>query len=140
MIELARLGAEVVVADLSPRQLEVNGEAAAGLEDRIVERFRADVTNLSRWDAASFDPAVCYGGPLSYVLDRAEDGVAELVRVTRPGGHVLVSFMPLVGASTSSGATARSGARRSSARDFFLRLLITGTSLHLRPSSIRSVD
>jgi ubiquinone/menaquinone biosynthesis C-methylase UbiE len=98
-IELARLGCDVVVADVSPGQLELNRErlAAAGLEDRVVERVRADVTDLARWGDGSFDAAVCFGGPLSYVLDRADDGVTELMRVTRPGGHVLLSVMSLVG-------------------------------------------
>jgi ubiquinone/menaquinone biosynthesis C-methylase UbiE len=98
-IELARIGAEVSVADLSPGQLELNREhlAAEGLEQRVVERELADVLDLSRWEDASFDVTVCFGGPLSYVLDQAEQGVAELVRVTRPGGHVLVSVMSVVG-------------------------------------------
>ena len=101
-IELARLGAQVSVADLSPGQLELNRErvAEAGLEEHVLERAQADVLDLSRWDDASFDAAVCFGGPLSYVVDRAEDGVAELVRVTRPGGHVLLSVMSLVGTVT----------------------------------------
>lgn len=98
-IELARLGADVVVADVSPVQLEQNRErvTAAGLEERILERTLADVLDLSRWDDGAFDATVCFGGPLSYVVDRAEDGVAELVRVTRPGGLVLLSVMSLVG-------------------------------------------
>jgi ubiquinone/menaquinone biosynthesis C-methylase UbiE len=98
-IELARLGADVTVADISPGQLELNRERvlAAGLEERILERQVADVLDLSRWPDGNFDAAVCFGGPLSYVVDRAEDGVAELVRVTKPGGHVLVSVMSLVG-------------------------------------------
>lgn len=98
-IELARLGAEIAVADLSPRQLELNREhvEAAGLEHRIVERELADVLDLSRWDDESFDATVCFGGPLSYVLDRAEQGLDELLRVTRAGGHVLLSVMSLVG-------------------------------------------
>jgi ubiquinone/menaquinone biosynthesis C-methylase UbiE len=98
-IELARLGADVVVADISPGQLELNRKrvATAGLEERVVERTVADVLDLSRWENGSFDAAVCFGGPLSYVVDRAEDGVAELVRVTKPGGHVLLSAMSLVG-------------------------------------------
>ena len=98
-IELARLGAEVTVADLSPVRLEQNRErvAAAGLEDRVAERAVADVLDLSRWNEGSFDAAVCFGGPLSYVVDRAEDGVRELVRVTKPGGLVLLSVMSLVG-------------------------------------------
>jgi SAM-dependent methyltransferase len=98
-IELARLGAKVTVSDLSPRQLELNRErvAAEGLEEHVVEREIADVLDLTRWDDASFDATVCFGGPLSYVVDRADEGIAELVRVTRPGGHVLVSVMSLVG-------------------------------------------
>ena len=101
-IELARLGADVVVADLSPRQLELNREkvAEAGLEERVLDRVVADVTELGRFEDGSFDATVCFGGPLSYLVDRAEEGVAELVRVTRPGGHVLLSVMSLVGAAT----------------------------------------
>jgi ubiquinone/menaquinone biosynthesis C-methylase UbiE len=98
-IEIAHLGADVVVADLSPGQLELNRQrvAAEGLEDRVAERVVADVTDLSRWGDASFDAVVCFGGPLSYVVDQAEQGVAELVRVTKTGGHVLLSVMSLVG-------------------------------------------
>ena len=98
-IELARLGAQVAVSDLSPRQLELNRErvAAEGLEEHVVQREIADVLDLTGWDDASFDATVCFGGPLSYVVDRADEGIAELVRVTRPGGHVLVSVMSLVG-------------------------------------------
>ena len=98
-IEPARLGADIVVADISARQLELNRERVeqAGLESRVSERVEADVTDLSRFDDASFDAVVCFGGPLSYVVDRAEQGVAELLRVTRPGGHVLLSVMSLIG-------------------------------------------
>ena len=96
-IELARLGADVTVADLSPVQLELNRErveaAGAAVRDRVV----ADVCDLSRFGDDSFDAVVCYGGPLSYVLDRADEAVAELLRVTRRGGHVLVSVMSLIG-------------------------------------------
>lgn len=98
-IELARIGAEIMVADVSPGQLELNRRhvAAAGAEDRVLDRVVADITDLSRWKDATFDATVCYGGPLSYVLDRADQGVAELVRVTKPGGFVLVTAMSLIG-------------------------------------------
>jgi SAM-dependent methyltransferase len=99
-IELARLGAEVVAADLSPEQLELNRRrvAEAGLANQVRDWVVADVTDLSRFHEESFAAAVCYGGPLSYVVDRAEDATAELVRVTRSGGHILVSVMSLLGA------------------------------------------
>jgi SAM-dependent methyltransferase len=99
-IELARLGAELVVADLSPGQLELNRQkvAAAGVEAKVVDRVVADVADLSAFDDGQFDAVVCYGGPLSYVVDRADRAAGELVRVVRRGGHVLVSAMSLVGA------------------------------------------
>ena len=73
--------------------------AAAGEAAQIVERVQADVCDLSRFDSDTFDATVCYGGPLSYVLDRADEAVGELVRVTKPGGLVLVSVMALVGST-----------------------------------------
>jgi ubiquinone/menaquinone biosynthesis C-methylase UbiE len=98
-LELARLGCDVVVADISPAQLDLNRERlrAAELEARVVERVVADVVDLTRWDDDRFDACVCFGGPLSYVVDRADEALAELVRVTRPGGHVLLSVMSLAG-------------------------------------------
>jgi ubiquinone/menaquinone biosynthesis C-methylase UbiE len=101
-IELARIGADVSVADISPVQLQLNEErlTAEGLEERIQERVVADVLDLGHWPDGTFDVTVCFGGPLSYILDGAEQAVAELVRVTKPGGHVLVSVMSLVGAIT----------------------------------------
>jgi SAM-dependent methyltransferase len=96
-LELVRLGARVVAADLSPGQLELH---AANVPDEAVEaRVLADVLDLSQFPDDAFDVTVCYGGPISYVLDEAPRGVAELARVTRPGGHVLVSVMSLVGAT-----------------------------------------
>jgi SAM-dependent methyltransferase len=92
-LELLRLGAHVTALDISPGQLEL-------LRARVpdVEAVVGDITDLSRFPDDAFDATVCFGGPLSYVLDRAADAVAELARVTRPGGHVLVSVMGLGGA------------------------------------------
>ena len=87
-LELLRLGADVIALDISPGQLEL-------LRARLpeIEALVGDVTDLSRFADGTFDVTVCYGGPLSYVADRAERAVAELARVTKPGGHVLVSVM-----------------------------------------------
>ncbi len=99
-LELVALGAHVVAADLSPRQLELH---ALNVPDEAIEaRVVADVLDLSQFADNSFDATVCYGGPLSYVLDEAPRAVAELVRVTRPGGLVLVSTMALIGATLSA--------------------------------------
>jgi SAM-dependent methyltransferase len=84
-IELVRIGARVTVVDISPTQLRQNEErvgAAAG-DAAVEQRVLADVLDLSRWPDGAFDATVCYGGPISYVLDRAEDAIAELLRVAR---------------------------------------------------------
>ena len=98
-IELAKLGATITVADISPRQLELNrvkvGEA--GYEASVVDRVPVDVTDLSRFPTGRFDAVVCYGGPLSYVFERADDALRELLRVTKRGGYVLLSVMSLAG-------------------------------------------
>ena len=98
-VELAELGATVTVTDISPTQLELNRShvAAAGLEAQIDASMVADVVDLAAFGAGSFDAVVCYGGPLSYALDRAGDGVDEVLRVVKPGGHALMSVMSNLG-------------------------------------------
>ena len=92
-LELLRLGAHVTALDISPGQLELLRARAPDVETML-----GDVTDLSRFPNDAFDVTVCFGGPLSYVLDRAEQAIGELARVTRPGGHVLVSVMGFGGA------------------------------------------
>ena len=92
-LELLRLGADVTALDISPGQLELLRARVPEIEAEV-----GDITDLSRFPDGSFDVTVCYGGPLSYVVERAEEAVAELARVTRSGGHVLVSVMGLGGA------------------------------------------
>ena len=98
-LELARLGATVVVGDISPRQLELHAEKTAGVEEAIESRELLDILDLSRLRSESFDAVVCFGGPLSYVLGEADRALAELLRVTRHGGYVLLSVMSLLGAA-----------------------------------------
>jgi ubiquinone/menaquinone biosynthesis C-methylase UbiE len=100
-IELARLGARVTVGDLSNVQLELNRARveAAGHDSAVVARKVLDIVNLSGLASETFDAVVAYGGPLSYVLERADDALAELLRVTKPRGYVLLSVMSLTGAT-----------------------------------------
>lgn len=98
-IELAKLGARVHVGDLSQVQLRLNAERvdAAGWEGAVVSRVTLDICDLSMFPDHRFDAVVCFGGPISYAMDRADAAVSELCRVTRPGGRVLLSVMSSVG-------------------------------------------
>ena len=96
-LELARLGARVVVGDISPAQLELHAEKTASVEDSIESRELLDITDLGRFPDGSFDAALCFGGPLSYVLGEADRALSELLRVTKRGGRVLLSVMSLLG-------------------------------------------
>lgn len=100
-IELGRLGARVTVGDISPVQLELNRKyvGEAGLEECVVARHALDITDLSSFPSAAFDAVVCIGGVLSYALDRGDRALGELLRVTRPGGYLLLSVMSLIGST-----------------------------------------
>ena len=96
---LATLDAAIVVADISPVQLELNKRFAAeyGFDHAVEAWQQADICDLSAWESGSFDAVVAYGGPFSYVLDRRDVALAECIRVLRPGGLLFASVMSLWG-------------------------------------------
>jgi len=81
-IELARRGAEVTGTDFAPAMLEIARRKAPGL------RFEeGDALNLT-YPHGSFDAATVGFGARNFAdLDR---GLAEMARVVRPGGRVVV--------------------------------------------------
>jgi ubiquinone/menaquinone biosynthesis C-methylase UbiE len=89
-MELARVGVEVTVDDISGVQLELNCRKVAetGHDDRVVSRGLLDRTDLLSFRERGFDVVVCYSGPVSYVFDRHDDALEERLRVTRPGGQL----------------------------------------------------
>jgi ubiquinone/menaquinone biosynthesis C-methylase UbiE len=97
---LARRGALVTVTDLSPAQLADNRRRCleAGVADAVAEWRVADIRDLSGFADGGFDLTLAYGGPISYVFEDAPVAIAELLRVTRPGGVVLASVMSTLGA------------------------------------------
>jgi SAM-dependent methyltransferase len=103
-IELARIGATVVAADISAGQLALNERfvGEAGAEAAVERRLVADVIDLSAFADGEFDAVVCFGGALSYVIEEASRAASELARVTRQGGYVLVSVMALLGATINA--------------------------------------
>ncbi len=98
-IELARLGCRIVVTDISTVQPALNQEQVdrAGLSGAVEDRRQLDVRSLSGLAGGEFDAVVAYGGPISYAFEEAEASLAEMVRVTQPGGVVVASVMGLAG-------------------------------------------
>ena len=92
---MAKLGAAVTALDLSARQLELAQESirASELMHVVTGFVQGDITDLSMFPDGHFDAVVCYGGALSYVCELRDKAAAELVRVVRPGGMLLVSVM-----------------------------------------------
>lgn len=96
---LATLGASVTVADISPVQVSLNQQYATahGFAPAVTDWVVADICDLSAFPDAAFDAVVCYGGPLSYVFERRQEALRELLRVTAPGGPLCLSVMSLWG-------------------------------------------
>lgn len=96
-IAAASLGAQVTVLDISLEQLRIAKEkiAAAGLP--VADFLQGDVADLAELASNSFDVTLCFGGALSYACERRYQAAAELVRVTKPQGIILVSVMSRYG-------------------------------------------
>jgi len=98
--ELAKITDRIVVADISPGQLDLNRQHAAkyGFSTSVEDWIECDMCDLeSVFEPEAFNVIVCYGGPLSYVFERQHDAIAQLRRVTKPDGILLFGVMSLWG-------------------------------------------
>ena len=126
-IELAKMAARLTIVDASRVQLELNERKVleAGFESAVVERKLLDIVDLGAFASESFDAVVAYGGPLSYVMERADEALAELLRVTKKGGCLLLSVMSLVGATRKFFPSVLKWARERSLEEI-VRVIETG--------------
>ncbi len=85
-IELAVLGATILVSDVSTVQLELNAKKVrdGGCEAAVEGRRILGVRDLSDLPDGSFDATVAFGGPISYAFDQADHALSECVRVAEP--------------------------------------------------------
>ena len=86
------MGYQATLADLSPNLLDI-ARAEFG-EELIREIVEADVQDLSRWPANTFDSTIALG-PF-YHLTSADDrrrALEEHMRVTVPGGTIAIALM-----------------------------------------------
>jgi len=96
-IELARLGYEVVLLDLTPKLLEIAREqiVKAGVEKNVKEILQGSIDDLSMFNDEAFDVVVCLGGALSHLMisEQREKAADELVRVAKSGDPIFVSVI-----------------------------------------------
>lgn len=98
---LASLNAQILVADISNVQLELNKKFAAEYDfnQAVKDWQQVDICDLSQFKSNSFDSIVAYGGPFSYVLDKRDVALSECIRVLKPNGLLLLSVMSLWGSA-----------------------------------------
>jgi 2-polyprenyl-3-methyl-5-hydroxy-6-metoxy-1,4-benzoquinol methylase len=98
---LVRLGADVVVGDLSQVQLDLNQQHAQQYDfaSAIETWEKVDICDMSRFRSKSFDCVVAYGSPLGYVLDQRDKALAECLRVLKPSCLLILSVASLWGSA-----------------------------------------
>jgi ubiquinone/menaquinone biosynthesis C-methylase UbiE len=95
-IELAKLGHQVTLTDLTPRLVEIAEEKVTEhmIDQQAIECRVEDARDLSAFSDHTFDASLMLG-PM-YHLQTEEDrdkAIAELFRVTKENGLVFVAFM-----------------------------------------------
>jgi ubiquinone/menaquinone biosynthesis C-methylase UbiE len=95
--ELVDLAGRLVVSDISEEQLAINEfkMTELGLKDRFENFLILDVTDLDGVEDNHYDVVTCVGGALNYTFDREQTAIAEMLRVTKAGGVVIVGVVAL---------------------------------------------
>ena len=96
-IDMMNAGAHVTLGDISDVQLELAKQKISDADLGADGFHQLDICNLSQFEDATFDLVVCIGGALSYVQKGFESALSEIVRVTKPGGRVVVGVMSIYG-------------------------------------------
>ncbi len=97
-IELAKMGYQVVLLDVSPVQLAIAkkkiGKRRKEIRDMVVDIVEGDIVDLSRFDDKSFDSVLCLG-PLSHIIDERtrKKAARELIRVLKGKSPIFVSVI-----------------------------------------------
>jgi len=96
-IELAKLGYDVVLLDLTPELLEIAKKQIkkARVGDRVKRILQGSIDNLSIFDDNTFDIVLCLGGALAHILDvkQREKAIDELIRVAKKNAPIFISVI-----------------------------------------------
>ncbi len=97
-IELARLGHEVTLVDLSEKLLALARQKAEEAGQTMAGFQLASATDLSNFTSDSFDAVLCMG-PMYHLTHESErdQAMAECLRVLRPDGLLVVAFVSVLG-------------------------------------------
>ena len=89
---LAGEGMDVTAVELLESNLAILREKSKGLDN--IRSFQGDATDLSRFADNSFDLTLSFG-PMYHLYDTDEVNCAidEAIRVTKPGGVIMFSFI-----------------------------------------------
>jgi ubiquinone/menaquinone biosynthesis C-methylase UbiE len=96
-IDMLRKGARVTLGDISQVQLDLARQKVTEAGLKAEGYHRLNITDLSQFEAESFDVVVCIGGALSYVHEHYLDALKEMARVLRTGGALIIAGMSIYG-------------------------------------------
>lgn len=96
-IELAKLGYDITLLDLSPGLLKIAKRQIrkAKVQGKVKQIIEGSVDDLSMFKNNTFDSVICLGGPLSHIVNKKqrEKAIDELIRVARKNAIVFVSVI-----------------------------------------------
>lgn len=97
-IELAKMGHQIVLLDVSEVQLDIAKKRIAArrkeIRDRVFNIVQGNITDLSEFGDESFDSVLCLG-PLSHLIEeeKRKDAAKELVRVLKRDSPIFASVI-----------------------------------------------
>lgn len=92
-VEFAKRDCNVTLFDISNEQLKIAKKKIheAKVNENIDGYIQGDIRDLSQFENEQFDMVVCYGAPLSYVLENREKAILEFNRVLNKNGSLFLS-------------------------------------------------
>jgi len=96
-IELAKLGYNIVLLDLTPKMLEIAKRRVKKekVQDKVRQILQGSIDNLSMFENNTFDAVICLGGALSHIINRRQrmKAIDELIRVAKKNAPIFVSVI-----------------------------------------------
>ena len=96
-IELAKLGYDIVLLDLTPELLEIAKEQIKkeNLQAKVKQIIEGSIEDLSIFKDNTFDAVICLGGVLSHILEKKDRlrAILELKRVAKNGAPIFISVI-----------------------------------------------